>query len=84
MSKRVNSFSDARKRPAKGRSVDVIDLKPLAMVEPKKKGTLNPLKRIAEFSTPVGENLMADAMRGTRTSRTLTGLQVHTAGGTQG
>lgn len=44
MSERVSSFSDARKRTAGGRTVDVLDLDPLAMVELKGKGTMNPLK----------------------------------------
>lgn len=70
----VSSFSDARKRTAKGKIVDVIDLEPLAMVEPKGKGTMNPLKWNAKSSTPLGEKLMRDAMRGTRTSRRLAGL----------
>lgn len=33
------------------------------MVEPKGKGTMNPLKRRAEFGAPMGEKLMADAIR---------------------
>lgn len=44
MSERVRSFSDARKRTAGGRTVDVQDLDPSAMVEPKGKRTMNPLK----------------------------------------
>lgn len=84
MSERVSFFSDARKRTAKGKILDVIDLEPLAMIEPKGKGTMNPLKRKSEFSTPNGEKLMTDPMRGTRTSRRLVGLQVHTIGGTSG
>lgn len=38
----VSSFSDVRKRTAKGRTVDVIDLEPLAMIEPKEKGNNKP------------------------------------------
>lgn len=84
MSERVSFLSDARKRTAKGKTVDVIDLEPLAMIEPKGKGTMNPLKRKSEFRISNGEKLMTEAMRGTRTSRRLVGLQAHTTRGTSG
>lgn len=84
MSDSVRSFSYARKRTAKVRIVDVIDLEPLAMVELKGKGTMNPLKRKAESSTLLGEKLMSNAMKGTRTLRRLAGLQAHITGGTIG
>lgn len=53
------------------------------MVEPKGKGTMNPLKRRAE-SGILGGKLMADTMKGIRTSRRLASLQAHSAGGTSG
>lgn len=60
---------------SQGRTVDVINLEPLSMVEPKGQGVMKLPKRRTEFSAPVGMKLMADAMRGTRTLRRLAGLQ---------
>lgn len=81
-------FLRCKKKDGKGKTVNVIDLEPLAMTEPKGKRTMNPLKRKSESNTPIGEKLMTDAMRGTRTSKRLARLQAHTtewtSGGTMG
>lgn len=52
VAERMNFFAEARKRLTKGKSIEVIDLEPLASVEPKGKNVVTLLKRKADVSTP--------------------------------
>lgn len=78
MSERTSAFSEVRKR-----TVDVIDLEPSSMVEPKGKGIANPAKRRAESGNQGGK-LMADAIKGTRTSKRLADAVGGTSSGATG
>lgn len=78
---RARSFVEARKRSARGKAMEVIDVEPLATIEPKGKGAMPPLKPKMEFSTPMEGKLMSDAMKITKTSRRLAGLRPPTTGG---
>lgn len=71
MLERARSFAKARKRSARGKAMEVIDVQPLASIKPKGKGAVPPLKWKMEFSTPMEGKLMSDAMKITRTSRRL-------------
>lgn len=80
MTEKVSSFAEARKRPTRGKSTEVINLEPLVSVEPKGKRVMLPTKRKAEISMPVRGKLMVDTMRSTRSSRRLAGLRTSAAG----
>lgn len=81
MAENVSLFAEARKRLARGKAMEVIDLEPLALIEQMSKEILAPLKRKMEASTPLAGKLMADTMRSTRTSRRLAGLKTQSKGG---
>lgn len=79
---RVSSFEKARKRSVRGKAMEVIDVKPLASIDPTEKVGIFPLKRKMDFEMPLENKLIGDAMKITRTSRRLTGMKPSTAGGT--
>lgn len=78
---RAGSFVEVRKRSARGKAMEVIDVEPLVSIEPKGKGAMPPLKRKMKFSTPMEGKLMFDAIKITRTSRRLAGLRPPIMGG---
>lgn len=78
MPEKVSSFAEARKRSARGRAMEVINLELLTSIEPKGKGIVTPMKRKMESSTPMKGKLEADAMKSTRASRRLAGLKAYT------
>lgn len=80
MAEKVSSFAEARKQSTRSKTTEVIDMEPLAAVEPKGKNVMTPMKRKAETSIPMGGKLMADAMWSTRSSRRLAGLRASTVG----
>lgn len=70
---------EARKISVRGRAI-VIDVEPLASIDPKDKGVVPLLKPNMEFSKPREKKLMKDVMKITRTSRRLAGIRLPTSG----
>lgn len=80
ITEKVSSFAKARKRTTRGKNTEMINLEPLAVIEPKEKSVMTPIKRKVETSTPMGGKLMADAMQITTSSRKLASLRASIAG----
>lgn len=78
-SERAGSFVEARKRSVQEKAMEVIDVEPLASLDPKEQGMVPLLKQKMDFSTPMEGKLMGDAMKITRTSRRLAGMRPSTS-----
>lgn len=81
MPEKVSLFTETRKRSARGRAMEVINLELLTSIEPKRKGIVTPMKRKMESSTPMDGKLIADTMKSIRAPRRLAGLKAYTTGG---
>lgn len=53
MPEKVSSFLEARKKSAREKALEVLDLEPLASVEPKEKGVMCSMKQKMEYSIPL-------------------------------
>lgn len=64
---RAGSFAKARKRSMRGKAMEVIDVEPLASIDPKEKDEVPLLKPKMDFGVPMEGKLMSDAMKITKT-----------------
>lgn len=78
---RARTFAEARKRSARGKAMEVIDVEPLASIDPTEKGRVPPLKRKMGFEMHLESKLMGDTIKIIRTSRRLAGMKPLTPGG---
>lgn len=68
-------FAEARKRSARGKAIEVVDVEPLAIIDSKEKVGVPPLKQKMDFGMHMEGKLMSDAMKIIRTSRRLAGIK---------
>lgn len=80
---KASSFQEAIKRSERGKSMEVIDVEPLASIDPGEKGGVLPLKRKVDFDMPMEGKLVSDFIKITRTSRMLVGMRPQTPGGSR-
>lgn len=79
-SAKAGSFVEARKRSTRGKTMEVIDVEPLASIDPTEKEEVPQLKQNMDFGMPIEIKLMGGAMKITRMSRRLAGMKPPTRG----